>query len=416
MIHDRASCTMRGRRRGSAMVLVLVAMAMAFVLGLTFLSRAGSVTTAAQTLSHHAQARQIAESGLAMSVSYLEQEWDWRRHRSTGAWIDEMTLGGGTVTVEADFTADPKNPLVLTATGRHGDASHVAQVVVGEHLHAMGAAVSSRVALSNIGGIDSFDSSIGAYGGANIGSHANVSTNATAADSVSIVNNAKIYGDVYVGMGALPEFVVSDPAKVTGDERSMLHEIEFPPPATPPDLPSQGGQVIDSDQTIDADVDGDARYSTLEITNNATLRIDGDVTLVVDGDFDMDSGGKVVVSDGSSLHLYVGGTVEFSNDTRGNVVSADPSRFIIFGFGDGYLHRVHNSAHVYAILDAPTSALEISNNAHFYGTIMVDELFVVNTGDLHLDVNPAVLRANPRLPGTVSEGGDGPRIVQWREP
>lgn len=93
----------RRPRRGSAMILVLIAVGIAFVMGLTFLASATTTTGISQTMAHHAQARQIAESGLATAVRYVQQTSNWRDVRSSGTWIDNVALLGGTVSINGEF-------------------------------------------------------------------------------------------------------------------------------------------------------------------------------------------------------------------------------------------------------------------------------------------------------------------------
>lgn len=88
---------------GSAMILVLVAISIAFVMGLTFMASSASVTGVAQTMHHHAQARQVAESGLTMALNYVQRTPDWRDARSNGAWFTDYALFGGSVSVSGQF-------------------------------------------------------------------------------------------------------------------------------------------------------------------------------------------------------------------------------------------------------------------------------------------------------------------------
>ncbi len=91
------------RRAGSVMILVMLAVAMATVLGLTFLASSTTVTDISQTLIHHAKARQIAESGLANAIKYIQVTPNWRDTRQAGLWFDRLPLFTGNTSVSAKF-------------------------------------------------------------------------------------------------------------------------------------------------------------------------------------------------------------------------------------------------------------------------------------------------------------------------
>jgi len=93
------------RSRGSALVLVIFCVAIATVIGVTFLTGSATVTAVTETMTHHAQARQIAESGVMLAVRYVEQTPDWHAHRDSGVWVSEYAIDGGTCTVTGTFDA-----------------------------------------------------------------------------------------------------------------------------------------------------------------------------------------------------------------------------------------------------------------------------------------------------------------------
>lgn len=91
------------RARGAALILVMMSIAVAAVIGLTFLNGSATLTAIAGTMNDHAQARQIAESAAAMAVRYVEQTPDWHTRRTSGPWISDFALHGGHCSVTAAF-------------------------------------------------------------------------------------------------------------------------------------------------------------------------------------------------------------------------------------------------------------------------------------------------------------------------
>src|SRR5688572_32352374 len=86
-------------RRGLVLPLVLMALAVAIILGMCFLTSASTSTTLASAADQRLRARMIAESGLAMTLTYIETDYNWRTDRANGEWITNQALDGGTFTV-----------------------------------------------------------------------------------------------------------------------------------------------------------------------------------------------------------------------------------------------------------------------------------------------------------------------------
>ena len=61
------------RQRGVAMVLVLVALAMATVIGLSFLNTQSTSTGIARNVNSQTRARGIAESAMEMTIDHLRR-------------------------------------------------------------------------------------------------------------------------------------------------------------------------------------------------------------------------------------------------------------------------------------------------------------------------------------------------------
>jgi Tfp pilus assembly protein PilV len=128
------------RSAGLAMMLVLIAVAVCTVLGLSFLAHQNAALAVSQNIDHHAQARHIAESGIELVSSYIQGSADWRTARSEGDWLTDYALYGGTCTVtvtdgidtdgdgvvdsDGDLADDATDPVTLVSTGRFGNVSH----------------------------------------------------------------------------------------------------------------------------------------------------------------------------------------------------------------------------------------------------------------------------------------------------
>lgn len=120
---------LQGRvRSGSTLILVMIATAVALVLGLTFLASSATITGIAQTMEQHAQARQIAESGLTTAIDYVHRTPTWRNDRAAGRWVEDFSFGGGSYSIEADFA--PNQSLAVNDTSFEEEVAQLSNPLV----------------------------------------------------------------------------------------------------------------------------------------------------------------------------------------------------------------------------------------------------------------------------------------------
>ena len=259
--------------------------------------------------------------------------------------------------------------------------------------------------------VDSFDSSLGPYGGTNIGANAKLATTSIASNKVIVGNATTIKGDVFVGVGGDPEVVVNVKGTLTGGKFAMSEDPEVPPVAElPGGFPANEGSKTFSNGTTTISID--RHFDDLVIENNATVRINGDVSLRVNKKFEIKNNAKLEILPDSSLKVYVEESILFDNNAKVNQNSAMPGNMIVFSRGSGYEHSIANHAQVYAIIDAPSSSLKLQNNVGFYGAFMGTDLLMQNNAAFHVDTNPALGKMNLRLP----IGSESPQVrVRWLE-
>jgi hypothetical protein len=134
------------RRRASVLILVLVVLCVCGALAFSFLSSQSTSAQLADTLHRRAQARHVAESGLAFAIQYVSDDPDWRTDQRDGTWVSDVSLGDGMFTivgedgvdtdgdgvVEGDDSLDDNHadPLTLAVTATVAGVSHTARAVV----------------------------------------------------------------------------------------------------------------------------------------------------------------------------------------------------------------------------------------------------------------------------------------------
>ena len=93
-------------RRGLALVLVLFAASVMFVLSLAFVATQNVSVQVTRNITSRAQARMIAESGAEMAISYVLDNDNWRNEKTNGLWLKDYALAGGKVTIVTDSGID----------------------------------------------------------------------------------------------------------------------------------------------------------------------------------------------------------------------------------------------------------------------------------------------------------------------
>ncbi len=82
-----------------AMVLAMVGVAIALVLGMSFLNAQATGSEMSQTVVNASRSRGTAESGIAMAIAYINQDADWRTNQSSGVWVGSHAFAGGTIEI-----------------------------------------------------------------------------------------------------------------------------------------------------------------------------------------------------------------------------------------------------------------------------------------------------------------------------
>ena len=216
--------------------------------------------------------------------------------------------------------------------------------------------------------VDSYDSSAGAYGGANVGTEGNIAGDA----DIGFVGNVVVNGDV----SALT---------VTGEENVTVNgtvsenatpNLNCDPGTTT--LASLGKLQL-TGNTIYTLAAGTYHYSSLSISGNAQLVTTGAVTIYVDGEVSISGNG---VSTASNL----------------------PTNLLIIATGDENVD-IGGNGDFYGGVYAPDSAVSTSGNGSFFGAIIADDYNSNGNGNLHYDVKM----------GDVTAPCTSVDMLSWRE-
>lgn len=289
-----------------------------------------------------------------------------------------------------------ENTPVLAGHWKLDDVAHGGQFVF-----------DSTMGMKNSALVDSFDSTLGPYGGANISDDGTVATNSLGDDDIGLSNSAEINGNLLVGAGADPNDVVSDPSKVSGATGALDVPVVVPDNSAPVGMPvTLGSQSYNSNQTFSTDL----TFGDLGFRNNADLRIDGNIRVHVTGDLSFENNFDMVFTPGSSVTFYIGGDVEMDNKGDMNL-GGSPLNLNFIQYNPGTDFVMSNNMEVYARIQTEGD-FEMSNSAQIMGSLAVKNgtVNLANSAGVHLDTSLPNDLGLPEYPFTAIDeqgGSDG---------
>ena len=403
------------KRRGSIYFLVLGLSLVLTVIGIgaVMVERAGTRTmndsgdwTEAQALAfsavEHAMAKVGSDSG--WRTTYSSQTVTKSLGRGAFSWRLTDEAGGS--------VAEDSGPFYIVATATVGRASYSTRthMAPGSEGAKSGAIVSGAVALTGSARIDSYDSSLGAYGGSNVGSNATLVTNSTSAGGVSLAWSTVIQGSVQVGPGGNPASVVSQASghNVTGSTTTQSQATQLPTITAPTNLGASTGDLSIGGMTVTT-ITGTRHVNNLSVTNSGRLKISGSVTILAENNFSLDGSGVLELLPGATLTMYVKGNMAVggSGNTVLNGQNISGMKFLVLGASVA----ISGSGNVVqSTIIAPNANVQISGSGSIGGLIVAQRLSLSGSATFHEDRH-ITSGADPVVIGS---GGSGtPRADSW---
>src|SRR2546429_9691707 len=113
------------QRKGSAYVLIIGVSMLAAAIAIAATLAGRSQARALDGSNNASEARTYAQAAVDLGRLYIAQDSNWRTNRSNGSWISNISIGSGTMSLDAlnpngamnRFNADP---ILLTGTGTCG--------------------------------------------------------------------------------------------------------------------------------------------------------------------------------------------------------------------------------------------------------------------------------------------------------
>ena len=213
-----------------------------------------------------------------------------------------------------------------------------------------------------------------------------VGTNTTIKGWVQIATDSQINGDVVVGVGGDPAYVITNHGTITGNQYALLepHTLDsITVPSWLASMPSQG-------KLTGGDVTASGRYDKIDLGNKKTITVKGAVTLYVTGDVSLGNGAQIIVDDttpNSSLRLYLGENFISHNGSNVNNLTQNPHNMEIFALDSCTKIYLMNSAAFYGAIYAPKAEVGCNNSGAMYGSVIADSFWLSNGVPFHYDAS-----------------------------
>ena len=318
-------------RRGSALLMVTIAMASSIVLAGAYVASRSDGTVVGANLASSSDARNRAESALAITSDLLTRDEDWRTSHVDGVIIDDQSdMHGIKVTLTDLATGDAPNLSTVDVRAeiiaRSKGIERIAEATFFIPLPAQSMALDldlgefalfagADIQINSEAMVAPWDASPASHRGDPIriatmlGRHGGIRIDANAA----VVDGVEFSPNVSTGGNALPVSELPDqivvPAPAPPQPQTGMTFVEELPHRIQGDVQTQDvvlgeGDVHELLPGSSLLIEGD-----LEMTSGATLRITGDSEIVVTGDVDMDQSSIEVPVD-AALTMHIGGDLE----------------------------------------------------------------------------------------------------------
>ncbi len=366
----RTVATRRGRLRtdqhGMILVVTLLVVTMLGMLGSAFLTTSGTEHQIAKNDQELIQALYVAEGGLQAALNSLNLGL---APSTTG------TIGPGQFAATVTNAPPPKGQKQLEVTG-YVPTQGAPRVVKKLGVQVCCTSSFFKRALFNVSGdlttsgniIDSYDSALGAYGGSNASSNADVGGN----------NNMWLGSGTQIKGNATAHLTIDHPSYVTGTATSGAPTQPFTDVACPagpytPSVPS--GHGIKYDPT----------KGSLQVSGTGVV-----LTLAAPGsyyfhDVSISGGGTLAIAAGGHVDIYISKDFTMSGGSVANN-SQLPANLSIFGCGatsSGW--TISGGSKAFFGLYAPHNSMDVSGSSPVYGSLVSTAITFTGSASLHYD-------------------------------
>jgi len=429
-------------RRGIAMLLVLIALAVVTVSTTAFLNSRMNAPEVGKNVAKAIEARAAAETGIDLADKIINDPTvDWRTLQVNGVLLDNYDFGGGTITIRVtDLQGNPPDAntqdIILTSDGQ---AQGLIQSVEAEvHVPPSNPTVDVDLSEFAVFGSDTVVLDNGTitpwklspdYG---TGKPVKIGTNSNASLAVKTYAGTKVAnGEYFVRSGASSSTLSDTSGSSTPLRRKTISEanpIPVPASQTPitTGLPKSAIYTpILTSGTLN--ISTSKEYGTVTLKNTADLIVTTPgTTFLVTGDLNLINGGDIIISaanvnvvvlgnvaigqystievqDGASLRLFVGGNLDINRgvlglpDTlvydanrhpaAGIAAYQDPERVKVFKI-DGSpsaTWKIRGKSYAAATLYGPNASIDVDQQSAVFGNLVATSVTIRGGSKLFYD-------------------------------
>jgi len=235
---------------------------------------------------------------------------------------------------------------------------------------------------------DSYDSALGAYGGANLASNGDVGTNSistTAPYAIDLDSNASINGDAIIGPGGDTSQAISIDSNVTitGTKSTLPALKELPQIIAPAGLPYQGAISLSSNDTLT--ISGSGEYSNIILDSNSVLTINTNATIYITGTLSLNSNSQLNISNNSEVTFYINGALHLDSNTAINNLSQDPTKLSVYGTDSLTDVSFDSNSNLYGAIYARKAYITSDSNSNIYGSLIGERIRLDSNATVHYD-------------------------------
>ena len=393
-------------KKGWALITVLVVLFLVFAILGAFLFLTTNARLTSERYHENTLALYLAEAGADYTIweiNYGGADFsDWAGNPAAEATktINNIQDSDGNIYGDVDIAIYNFGQDIITvrSTGTFTSisgpqASRTIQLFLKKHkLFNYAILTSEGVDISGSAKTDSYDSSLGPYGGSNIYQNGSIVTNSQEQPAITITgNNVEINGDAVTG----PSGTISDPhGNITGIKDDTA-EVFMPSVVVPNNLTSLiSGGVLNHGETLSS---GDYKYDSLDLNANKKLTLNGNVNLYFtqNPSITLTGSGEIVVNGSANIYfdggLQLGGKGVINN-------SLDPSDFALYGTDSVTDISIAGVGALYGALYAPSASISISGNSEIYGAIAAKDTTVSGVaGNTAIHFDEQLMQDSPTI-------------------
>lgn len=369
---DTITITPKAKRSGMIMPLVATIVVFIFLLGIAMLKIGfSSRFTAARTTTEIA-ARSAADAGLAMAMFRM------------APGISPYSLEGYQVqnknpktTFSYWVTLDPVRGFRIRSVGTSGNMSKTVYAMTwATSFWSYAILVDDTINLKSNMLLDVWPE--------NSTFTPTIGTTSTETGAITLSPNTNIPGDIVVGAGSNPDTVVNSKKStiINGDVYASDNDLEFPFWPVPGGLPpipwpaEPNGLTITTNRTY---------LTPITFGNGDRITIRGDVVMYVAGNMILDNSAELYIEAGSSLELYLGGSLIALNGSIITNGDQDARDLKIYGTPTCRIIDLKNSGDLWAAIYAPNADLLIYNSGSTYGSFIGNSFEMKQDAEFYYD-------------------------------